>query len=220
MATLPVVYKTVNIVFVGAGPSTLGIMCNAMKTGKLRDLVNKDGGIAILDKGCSFGGGALQLFGINSNTSANGFIKCTYLSQKNNNRNRSLALRRSSFDCKSTIPAGNVNFSNSDAEDNSAIDSERDEPQIEPRSQYSVKPSCMPYDCFKDLVNVSPIFKCLREYGPHLVPLSLVGLYMNYAGNHLLHHIYETFGHKIFHHSHHVTSVQQLENGEFLTTAT
>ena len=37
-----------------------------------------DGGIAILDQGSSFGGGALASFGINSNTSANGFIKCSY----------------------------------------------------------------------------------------------------------------------------------------------
>ena len=37
-----------------------------------------DGGIAILEQGTAFGGGALQHFGINSNTSANGFIKFTY----------------------------------------------------------------------------------------------------------------------------------------------
>ena len=71
-------HKSVNIVFVGAGPSTLGLMCNALKTNRLKDLVTQDGGIAILDSGTSFGGGALQHFGINSNTSANGFIKCTY----------------------------------------------------------------------------------------------------------------------------------------------
>jgi hypothetical protein len=35
-------------------------------------------GIAIIEQGLTFGGGALQNFGINSNTSANGFIKCTY----------------------------------------------------------------------------------------------------------------------------------------------
>ena len=35
-------------------------------------------GIAILDSGLSFGGGTLQNYAINSNTSANGFIKCLY----------------------------------------------------------------------------------------------------------------------------------------------
>lgn len=48
-----------NIVFVGAGPSTLGIMCNALKTNRLKDLVLQEGGVAILDQGSSFGGGAL-----------------------------------------------------------------------------------------------------------------------------------------------------------------
>ena len=39
--------------------------------------------MAILDQGLSLGGGALQNFGINSNTSANGFIKCLYKKQTN-----------------------------------------------------------------------------------------------------------------------------------------
>ena len=42
---------------------------------------------------------------------------------------------------------------------------------------------------------------------------------MNYAGNHLLHYIYITYKQKIFYHSHKVTAVQLLANGEFLTTA-
>jgi hypothetical protein len=45
---------------------------------RLNELVVKGDGIAILDAGLSFGGGTLQNFGINSNTSANGFIRCLY----------------------------------------------------------------------------------------------------------------------------------------------
>jgi hypothetical protein len=44
---------------------------------RLNDLM-KDEGIAILESGLSFGGGCLLNFGLNSNTSANGFIKCLY----------------------------------------------------------------------------------------------------------------------------------------------
>jgi hypothetical protein len=51
----------------------------------------------------------------------------------------------------------------------------------------------VPYDGFRELVNVSPIFQMLKGYGASIVPLSLVGLYMNYAGNHLLHYIYQTY---------------------------
>jgi hypothetical protein len=44
---------------------------------RLQELLNGDG-IAIVEAGLSFGGGGLQNFGLNSNTSANGFIKCLY----------------------------------------------------------------------------------------------------------------------------------------------
>ena len=39
-------------------------------------MVNGGDGMAIVDQGLSFGGGCLQQFGINSNTSANSFLKC------------------------------------------------------------------------------------------------------------------------------------------------
>ena len=45
---------------------------------RLADLVQTGEGIAIVESGLSLGGGYLQQFGINSNTSANGFIKCLY----------------------------------------------------------------------------------------------------------------------------------------------
>ena len=44
-----IVQKTVNIVLVGAGPATLGLLCNAQRSNRLRDLVTRDGGIAILE---------------------------------------------------------------------------------------------------------------------------------------------------------------------------
>ena len=45
---------------------------------RLTELVGTGDSIAVLEQGLSFGGGALQNFGINSNTSANGFIKGLY----------------------------------------------------------------------------------------------------------------------------------------------
>lgn len=51
---------------------------------RLGDLVTKDDGIAILEQGEGFGGGQLQEYGINSNTSANGFMKCTYKKKVSN----------------------------------------------------------------------------------------------------------------------------------------
>ena len=63
---------------IGAGPATLGLFCNALKTNRLKNLLMDEGGVAVLEMGQSFGGGSLQFYGINSNTSANGFLKCIF----------------------------------------------------------------------------------------------------------------------------------------------
>ena len=39
-----------------------------------------------MDNGISFGGGMLCEYGINSNTSANSFIKCIFRKSKDNNK--------------------------------------------------------------------------------------------------------------------------------------
>jgi hypothetical protein len=44
---------------------------------RLNELLQGDG-IAIVDSGINFGGGILGRYGINSNTSGQGFIKCTF----------------------------------------------------------------------------------------------------------------------------------------------
>jgi len=44
---------------------------------RLNELLKGDG-IAIIDQGVTFGGGVLGNYGINSNTSAGGFLKCTF----------------------------------------------------------------------------------------------------------------------------------------------
>lgn len=67
---------------IGGGPAALGLMCNAVRTGRLKSLVTAGKGLAILEKGLSFGGGDLQHLGINSNTSARGFTHATATPEK------------------------------------------------------------------------------------------------------------------------------------------
>ena len=43
---------------------------------RAKELLNGDS-IAIIDEGLAFGGGNLGQYGVNSNTSAHGFLKCT-----------------------------------------------------------------------------------------------------------------------------------------------
>jgi len=66
--------KLVDLLIIGGGPASLGFLVNALKNGKFSELVQGEG-LAVLDTGTSFGGGNLCNYGINSNTSANGFVK-------------------------------------------------------------------------------------------------------------------------------------------------
>jgi hypothetical protein len=58
----------------------------------------------------------------------------------------------------------------------------------------------------------------MKEYGEGTIPLSVVGMLMNYAGNHMLHYIWTVLKRKIFFPMHKVVSVQLLSNGEIITT--
>jgi hypothetical protein len=58
----------------------------------------------------------------------------------------------------------------------------------------------------------------MNDYGSLSVPLSMVGMYLNYAGNHILEFTHRVLKKKIFFPQHRVTSIQLLEGGEFLTT--
>lgn len=62
---------------IGGGPASLGLLVNAVKTNRLNEVMQGDG-LAIIDAGINFGGGILGKYGINSNTSGGGFLKCTY----------------------------------------------------------------------------------------------------------------------------------------------
>jgi hypothetical protein len=62
---------------IGGGPAALGLLVNALKTNRLNEVMQGDG-LAIIDAGINFGGGILGKYGINSNTSGGGFLKCTF----------------------------------------------------------------------------------------------------------------------------------------------
>ena len=59
----------------------------------------------------------------------------------------------------------------------------------------------------------------MAEYGSRIVPLAVVGMYLNYCGNHLLHYIYQVMRKRVFYPCHRVTSIQLLQNGDVLTHA-
>ena len=62
------------------------------------------------------------------------------------------------------------------------------------------------YEPFKELVE-SELFKHMSEYGSQIVPLSMVGNFMNFVGNHLLYYIYQQYKCKVFFGRHKVVSI-------------
>ena len=69
---------------------------------------------------------------------------------------------------------------------------------------------------FKDIFpsNISILFRKLNK---SIVPLSVVGLLLNYVGNHLLHYAYQFARRRIYYPKHQALSVQLMGNGEILT---
>ena len=57
------------------------------------------------------------------------------------------------------------------------------------------------------------------EFGQACIPLSAVGMILNYAGNHLLHFCSTVMHKKIFFPMTRVTSVMLMSNGEIITSA-
>lgn len=51
------------------------------------------------------------------------------------------------------------------------------------------------------------------------MPLSAVGMVLNYTGNHLLHHIHQVYRKRIFFPMHKVVGISLLCNGDIVTTA-
>jgi len=72
---------------------------------------------------------------------------------------------------------------------------------------------------FVDLYKHSPLVQMSFEFGPSIIPLSAVGMILNYTGNHLLQFIHKVYGRKVFFPHHKVISVHLMPNGECVTSA-
>jgi len=64
---------------------------------------------------------------------------------------------------------------------------------------------------------VAPIYRVMQDFSQSIVPLSVVGMFLNYCGNHIVSYAHQILKKKIFYPSHRVVSIQYLQNGEFLT---
>ena len=57
------------------------------------------------------------------------------------------------------------------------------------------------------MYKVTALYKFMEEFGPNIVPLTVVGMFLNYVGNHFVHYVWTVLKRRIFFPSHKVTSI-------------
>lgn len=77
--------------------------------------------------------------------------------------------------------------------------------------------NCPALAIYKQLFS-SEICASLKRFGGSPAPLSLIGAFLNYVGNHTLYHIYDKYKKRIFYPFSEVVSIKHLPNGEMMTT--
>lgn len=155
-----------------------------------------------MEEGLCFGGGDLQFYGINSNTSANGFMKCTYKRVEvveKQSPSKSLSPNKKQPSKLKKSDDDDDGFGDSSSE--FAEDSERDDNKKE---EVSTRVEFHALNPFKEFYKCTPLYNCMSQYGQNIVPLSMVGQFLNFAGNHLLHYIKSVLRKKVFYANHQV----------------
>ena len=56
----------------------------------------------------------------------------------------------------------------------------------------------VPFDTFRYMHDHSSIYKLMELFDKNIVPLSIVGMFLNQCGNHLLHHLWTAMKRKVF----------------------
>ena len=83
-----------------------------------------------------------------------------------------------------------------------------------------VKAEYVALNPFKDLYKLSPVIQMAFEFGQAIIPLSAVGMILNYTGNHLLHYIGTVMHKKVFYPMTKITNVHLMPNGDIVSQAT
>jgi len=131
---------------------------------RLAELATTSDGIVVLEQGLNFGGGDLGQYGINSNTSANGFLKCIYRRRElMESPKKQVAKQSPSKNDLSTTPKPKITKDGADSSGESELaeDSERDEDKVDDPSKKVEYVALAP---FKDLYRVTPLYNLLARY--------------------------------------------------------
>ena len=184
--------KRYDIVIVGGGPSTISFLSYIIKNNKEQIFSNTS--ILIVDKTENFGSGCLGKYGINSNTSGEGFLRLlSYPEEKNESK---------------------LNLSpNKKISQDKNLSSERNNIKINSKKEV-FNGKYMPLPIFQEFYNCSAV-QTLLSYGSRPAPLSLIGLFFDCLGNFILEYIFKHYKKNIFQSKTEVLSVKIMSNDEF-----
>ncbi len=180
-----------DIVFIGGGPATLSFfsfMCRNKNFENFFSSLN----ILILEKSETFGSGCLGKYGINSNTSAEGFVRLICFNEDENGKEE---MQNLSPNKKKVNEMSKNHFYNSNNKENNNNLNNSTTNFISSTIFQKFKNKCVPI--FEDLL-YSNETKNLLGIGSKTAPLSMIGNFLDCVGNSITSYIYNKFHKKIF----------------------
>lgn len=194
-----------DLVFIGGGPSTVSFMAYLFQK-KFADKIFNNMNILIIEKSENFGSGCLGKYGINTNTSSDGFPRLIcYTEGESKEKIAKFALSPSKNNMKSS-----KNYNNGKEVKNKPEMIEKVLEYDNQREKVIFKK--MPL--FMELFQSSAV-QTLLAIGNRPAPLSLVGYFLDCLGNFLVHHIKKNFNKNILLNKAEVTSIKMYNNEEF-----
>ena len=188
--------KKYDVVFIGGGPATLSFLSYIFKN--KQEHVFSTSSILIIDKSETFGSGCLGKYGINSNTSGEGFLRIiSYPDEKVDSKSNLSPNKRSSLE-KQILNTSNKS------------------PNARPKDNF--KGRYQPLPIFSDFYNMLPT-QTLLSFGSKPAPLAAVGYFFDCLGTFIVEHINKTYKKNIFLSRTEVVSVKILQNDDFVINA-
>lgn len=200
-----------DIVFIGGGPATLAFFSFICRNKNFENFF-ANLSILILEKSETFGSGCLGKYGINSNTSAEGFVRLICFNDDENGKEEKQNLspnkkKPSGENSKNNFFSmasnnsnnNNNNVNNNNNKSNNDYNNNNNNASTSNFSNSAIfqkfKSKCVPV--FEDLLHSNET-KNLLNIGSKIAPLSMIGVFLDCVGNSIASYIFSKFHKRIF----------------------
>ena len=218
--------KKYDLVFIGGGPSTISFLSYLFRN-KLNDKVFPFANILIIEKSESFGSGCLGKYGINTNTSAEGFVRliCTAdesskkggLALSPNSKLMKISKNYEKKEEQSKIFYNNLKIKKPISPNKAKINSNNSDNEIKEfiiDKGYKIN-HYKPLQIFQDFYKLAPA-QTLLKIGNRPAPLCLVGYFLECLGNNMLYYINNQYKKSLLLCNSEVKSIKSMKNDEYL----